>query len=109
MLRTLNDVYYHSRTESDRPSCLVKDKGSMDSEEFEVVSYEVDVRGGAIPVCKVGAHTFKAPLEGTSEWREYVCRNFAKFRGKMLTVRFYGVSTDGIPQNPVGEAFRDYE
>lgn len=109
MLRTLNDVYYHSRTESDRPSCLVKDKGSMDSEEFEVVSYEVDVRGGAIPVCKVGAHTFKAPLEGTSEWREYVHRNFAKFRGKMLTVRFYGVSVDGIPQNPVGEAFRDYE
>ena len=109
MLRTLNDVYYHSRTESDRPSCLVKDKGAMDSDEFEVVGREVDVRGGAIPVCKVGAHTFKAPLEGDSNWREYVLNNFERFRGKMLTVRFYGLSLDGIPQNPVGEAFRDYE
>ena len=110
MLRTLNDTYYHSKTESDRPTCLVKDKGSMDSAEFKVVGYEIDARGGAIPICEVGAHTFKATLEGSSEWRAEVLRDFdARFRGSMLTVRFFGTSLDGVPQNPVGEAFRDYE
>ena len=75
-----------------------------------MVGYEIDARGGAIPVCEVGAHTFKATLEGSSEWRAEVLRDFdARFRGSMLTVRFFGTSLDGVPQNPVGEAFRDYE
>lgn len=110
MLRKFGAPYHHSQTESDRPDCLIKDKGDMDSEEFEVVGREIDSRGGAIPVCKVGDFTFKAPLEGKTSWREEVLNNFEeKYRGKMLSVRFYGLSLDGIPQNPVGEAFRDYE
>lgn len=110
MLRDLAASYYHSQTESDRPACLIKDKGAMDSDEFLVVGCETDIRGGAVPICTTGTHTFKATLEGTSEWRNKVKRQFEQdFKNKYLTVRFYGKSKDGVPQDPVGEAFRDYE
>ena len=110
MLRELCAPYYHSKTESDRPPCLIKDKGDMDDAEFEVVAVEEDVTGGGTVVCKAeNGETFRCRLEGAEARRVDVLVNKEKYIGKLLTVRFFGRSQYGIPQNPVGEEFRDYE
>lgn len=111
MLRELSAAYYHSRTESDRPSCLIKDKGAMDSAEFTVIDVVEDILGGGTAVCSIenSERTFRCRLEGDESRRVDLLENKEKYIGKPLSVRFFGYSQYGVPQNPVGEEFRDYE
>ena len=111
MLRELSTPYYHSRTESDRPSCLIKDKGEMDSEEFIVIDVVEDLVGGGTAVCRIenNENTFRCRLEGDESRRVDLLVNKEKYIGLPLSVRFFGYSQYGVPQNPVGEEFRTYE
>ena len=36
-------------------------------------------------------------------------KNVTKYYGKLLTVKFQELTSDGIPRFPVGISFRDYE
>lgn len=46
---------------------------------------------------------------GTYSDRKILYRNRNKYIGKMLTVRYFGLSDTGIPRFPVGIQIRDYE
>ena len=94
-----------------RSSDLLKYK-TMDTEEFEIVGAEQgDGRdlGSVVWKCAVGVVTFDARPRGTLEQRKYWWDHRNEFIGQMLTVRFQGLSKDGIPRFPVGLVVRDYE
>jgi len=47
--------------------------------------------------------------EGTIAQREEHYKNYKKYIGKMLTVRFQNLTALGVPRFPVGVCIRDYE
>ena len=46
---------------------------------------------------------------GSQEVRSKMFKNLNNYLGKMLTIRFQGLTDDGRPRFPVGVAVRDYE
>lgn len=101
IIRNPKSLYSHFRTKD-----LLKYK-VFDDSEFEVVNYEkeTDTKGdGAEPVVWVVQTTdgknFKVPSKGTREERTKLYKNGKKFIGKMLTVQYFGLSSDGIPRFP---------
>lgn len=106
--RKLDATYYHSQTEGDRSDALIKDKGRMDSAEFEILALSPDNDGGA--TLHLRAHNggqFKARMQGTNEERASLWSR--EVIGKLATVNYFGLSDEGIPQNPTAEVIRDYE
>ena len=103
---------------NERTKSLLKYKNFQDS-EFEIVDAIPEVyydklnfthKDIVIWVCKAGDRTFHVRPLGTVAEKEELYRNRAQYIGKMLTVRYLELSTDGVPiGNPVGLAIRDYE
>ena len=104
MLRS-NGLYKEGRSKD-----LLKYKKFMDA-EFEVVGHHDAKFGLPIPIfdCKVGDKTFGVMMKGDFESRADRMKNVTEYYGKMLTVKFQELSSDGIPRFPVGISFRDYE
>lgn len=94
-----------------RPQTMVKLKRSQDKE-----FYIIDVIGGenspelGIFVCRAenGEH-FKCTPEGLHEIKKEYLTNKENYIGKMLTVRFFERTKDGLPFHAIGVAVRDYE
>ena len=104
MLRS-NGLYKEGRSKD-----LLKYKKFMDA-EFEVVGHHEAKFGLPVPVfdCKVGDKTFGVMMKGDFASRADRMKNVTDYYGKMLTVKFQELSSDGIPRFPVGISFRDYE
>lgn len=98
-----NGVYKHGRSKDLLKYKLFKD------DEFEVVGHHEG--NGGIPIfeCKAGSKTFSVAMKGTMESKVNRMENVQSYYGKMLTVKYQELSSDGIPRFPVGIAFRDYE
>jgi DNA ligase-1 len=84
-----------------------------DDAEFEIVDVkegEGKAEGQAVFVCKTpdGIMFNVSPL-GSFEQRRELFQKREELIGKQLTVRFFELSVNGIPKNPVGVAVRDYE
>ena len=79
--------------------------------EFEVVGHHEAKFGLPVPVfdCKAGDKTFGVMMKGDFESRADRMKNITDYYGKLLTVKFQELSSDGIPRFPVGISFRDYE
>ena len=85
------------------------------TDEFTIV----DVVGGesgkseencAIYVCKTeDDKIFNVRPKGTKESRVTILEDKDSFIGKLLTVKYFDLTPDGIPFHPVGEAVRNYE
>ncbi len=60
-------------------------------------------------ICKMGSGVeFKAKMEGElDDLPEFGSKEMRKFIGKMITVRFQGLTPDGAPRFPVGVRFKD--
>jgi DNA ligase-1 len=56
-----------------------------------------------------GGLTFDVRPKGTVEKRQEMYRNLNSYIGEPLTVKFAEYSDDMVPQQPVGEAVRNYE
>jgi ATP-dependent DNA ligase len=108
MLRAMNGVYKigHRSTE------LQKYKEFFDS-EYPVIGFKQgdgEEKGCVIWQCRTPAGLeFAVRPRGTRADRIELFANGATYVGKMLTVRYQELTTDGVPRFPVGISFRDYE
>lgn len=95
-----------------RSSGLMKFKSFKD-DEYPIVGYEEgkgNDKGTVIWVCETpNGHTFNAKPLGTREERATMFDNADSHIGKMLTVKYFELTNDGIPRFPNGVAIRDYE
>jgi len=95
-----------------RSSGLMKFKSFKDG-EYPIVGYEEATgndAGTVIWICETpNGIAFNARPTGTREQRTTWFENADKIVGKMLTVKYFELTNDGIPRFPVGVAIRDYE
>jgi len=95
-----------------RSKNLLKFK-KFDDSEFIITGCQEGVAkdaGTAIFVCETTkGKRFNARPKGTLATRTEYWENRNKYIGMYLTVKYQGVSTEGIPRFPVGLSVRDYE
>lgn len=95
-----------------RSNYLLKYK-EFQTEEYEIVGAKTGHGRDAdavVWVCKTqDGQDFTVRPEGTIAQREEHYKNYKKYLGKMLTVRFQNLTTLGVPRFPVGVCIRDYE
>lgn len=108
MLRQMNGVYKIGH----RSPELQKYKEFCDS-EYPVIGFKQgdgEEKGCVIWQCRTPAGIeFAVRPRGTRADRIELFANGAAYIGKLLTVRYQELTTDGIPRFPVGISFRDYE
>lgn len=103
MLRNLESEYVGKRSYD-----LQKVKEFADS-EFKVIDIEEGrgkMKGHAICVCNVAGGTFRTKMEGSMEKLQELFQNKDQYIGRQLTVRYQGLTKDGIPRFPIGVRFR---
>jgi DNA ligase-1 len=81
--------------------------------EYKVVGFKEGdgvEKGCVVWLCVTAKNQeFAVRPRGTHEERQALFLEGDKYVGKMLTVRYQELTTDGIPRFPVGLTFRDYE
>jgi ATP-dependent DNA ligase len=91
---------------------LQKLKSFVDS-EFEIIDYTEGTgkdKGCVIWICKTPNNKeFKVRPSLPNEERKWYFDHGPEFVGKLLTVKYQSLSTNGIPRFPVGLTIRDYE
>ena len=108
IMRNMDGVYEFGFRSRD----LIKLKKFKD-EEFRIVDV-VEATGrdagtGIFVVVTEDGKQFKAKPKGSVEFRKKYLADKDNIIGKMCTVKFQGLSDDGIPRFPVALAVRDYE
>jgi DNA ligase-1 len=108
MLRAKNGVYKIGH----RSIELQKYKEFFDG-EYPVIGFKQgdgEEKGCVIWQCRTPAGLeFGVRPRGTRADRTELFANGTAYIGKMLTVRYQELTTDGVPRFPVGISFRDYE
>jgi DNA ligase 1 len=101
MIRQTEGLYEHSRSYN-----LLKYK-EFDDAEFKLLSWEKGEREeDLIAVCEMpNGKQFKAKMMGTKEQKleleNYLIKDYS-----LLTVKFFGLTDDGIPRFPIGKAIK---
>ena len=107
MLRNKKGLYIGKRSAE-----LQKYKEMMD-DEYKIVGFEQgtgDEEGCVVWECVTPeGRTFRCRPKGTHEERRVLFKDGASAIGKMLTVTYQELTTDGIPRFPIGTVIRDYE
>jgi DNA ligase-1 len=96
-------------TPGQRSAALLKLKDFSD-DEFVITGFTDGVgkdAGTVIFTCAADERSFQVRPVGTVEERRAMFENGASYLGKSLTVRFQGVSEDGVPRFPVGINVRE--
>jgi DNA ligase-1 len=95
-----------------RSNYLLKYK-EFQTEEYEIIGAKTGHGRDAnavVWICKTGnGQEFTVRPEGTITQRQEHYKNYKKYIGKMLTVRFQNLTTLGLPRFPIGVVIRDYE
>ena len=108
ILRNINGMYKQNYRSKD----LQKLKTFRDT-EYPVVGFsegEGNEKGCVIWECETpGGLRFSVRPKGSREEREKMFLLGEQYIGRMLTVKFQELTTDGIPRFPVGIGIRDYE
>lgn len=108
MIRDRDSVYEVGQ----RSNYLLKYK-DFQTEEYEIVGAKTGHGRDAnavVWVCKTtDGQQFTVRPEGTIVQREEHYKNYEKYIGKMLTVRFQNLTAQKVPRFPVGVVIRDYE
>lgn len=98
--------------ENKRSNHLLKLK-TFDDSEFKIVDVEEGrgrLTGAAIMVCTTkSGETFNCKMEGAIDNLKTLLANKTKIIGKLLTVRYQGLTNGNVPRFPVGVVIRDYE
>lgn len=108
MLRNKLGLY-----ENDRRSPHLQKVKSFQDAEFTIVGARQGIgkfEGMAILACETqDGKVFDVMPMGTAEYRRHLYDIRTSLYGKMLTVKFFEYTKDGIPRFPVGTGIRDYE
>lgn len=107
MARNAKSLYKHGRSYD-----LQKIK-SFDDAEFEIIGVERG-RGRMVDcgifLCKTkGGNQFNCKMEGSLDVLKTYLSNPERVVGKMLTVRYQGITNGEVPRFPIGVCVRDYE
>jgi len=102
----------HMPYEDKRSAGLLKVKIMQDA-EFKIIGVsegkgKLEGHAGAF-VCQIEDKAFRAKLKGNTEDLIEYFENFEKYKGKLLTVQYQGLTPDKIPRFPVGLRIRDAE
>ena len=108
MVRTENGLYENKRSKN-----LLKRKEFIDS-EYEVVDLIEGDGGrtgtvGALVLKMKDGRTFKSNVKGSFEYLKQLLIDKKKLIGKMVTVKYFQLTPDGIPRFPYMTSVRDYE
>ena len=105
IFRPLDAPYVYGK----KTNNILKVKSFQDA-EFEIIGYEEGKgknEGCVTWICKTKeGKTFNVVPKGTYEDKKYWYENGKNFIGKMLTVKFFNYTEEGIPFLPVGKAIR---
>jgi DNA ligase-1 len=108
ILRNMDNTYEFGK----RSKFMAKYK-EFDDDEFLIIGVNEATgrdEGTAIFVCKAkNGQEFRARPMGTRELRAEYYNFPQKYIGKKLTVKYQGLSEEGIPRFPIGKSIRDYE
>jgi len=109
IIRNLAGEYRYGHRSND----LLKLK-RFQEEEFIILGVSEGIgkdSGTAIFACRIPGttNTFSVRPMGTVEVRERYWREGSSLIGKRLTVKYQGLSEDGVPRFPIGKTIRDYE
>lgn len=108
---------FYKKSEQLRSKELLKRKELFDG-EFEVVGYTQGSKGkevGAIVwICAIGEKTFNVVpnithAERYKIFKECEAKFDKKYKNRMITVEYRGVSNDGVPMQGKAIAFRDFK
>lgn len=98
-----SDLMYENNHRSNN---LMKVKSFQD-EEFKVIGFRGAQNGKVVWTCETkDKKQFDCYHKSTLEQGRWYYQNGSKFINKKLTVKFFQLTQDGIPQFPVGKAFR---
>lgn len=105
MIRLRDGLYGQGQ----RSSTLLKVK-EFDETEFLFSHFEFGQRGveDLLAVCYAeNKEKFKAKMIGTLKQKEEVYNSYGEMMGsEWLTVKHFGLTTDGLPRFPIGKGFR---
>lgn len=101
MLRAMDGTYDCGQ----RSSSLLKVK-EFDDDEFEFLSWETGEREEDLIAVLMGeTSTFRAKMTGNRAEKDAM----RKLDPEKITVKYFGLTNDGLPRFPIGKAIRDYE
>lgn len=104
IVRNMEGVYKFGRSKD-----LLKLK-SFDDDEFEILGYKIGkgkFKDCPVWVCKVGNLTFEATQIGSFIKRKEILNNAESYIGKMMKVKYFGLTRDGIPRFPIALGVRE--
>lgn len=104
MIRTPNGVYKFGRSKD-----LLKFK-SFNDDEFKIVGYKTGKgRFSNCPIwlCQISDKTFEATPVGSFEERAKMLEDATSYIGKMMKVKYFGLTKDGIPRFPIALGIRE--
>jgi len=108
MVRNLHGTYDINK----RSKHLQKFKEFQDA-EYKIVGYNEasgDWQGTPIWICEMAdGRQFNVTPTGDRPSRIEMFNNIEDYMGKLLTVKFFELTADGVPRHGVGLAIRDYE
>jgi len=87
-----------------RSSSLLKCKSFQD-EEFKITGFTEGLgkfKGCIIFICETNGKEFKVVPKATEEQKKEMFKNGNSYIGKLLTVKYFGLSEDNVPRFPVG-------
>jgi len=86
---------------------------SFEDAEFEIVGYDEgkgNYEGTVIWICQMpDGKKFRVKPDGPHAYRSKLFEEADSHIGKMVTVRFFELTDGGVPRQPTGGWFRDYE
>lgn len=100
--------------ESKRSKSLLKRKEFQDA-EYKVIDIEEGNgnRSGTakhlVCYCPLTDQTFNSNIKGNFDYLAEILNNSEDYIGKLVTIKFFELTPDGIPRFPYAIAFRDYE
>ena len=113
------DSYEGQMVRIDKPYEQKRSKFLLKRKEFDDTEFElIDIfegegnrsgMAGYATIKHEDGRIFKSPINGNQEWLKELLVNAKDIRGKMVTIRHFKRTPDGIPRFPKVTSIRDYE
>lgn len=107
ILRNMNKKYGINKRNGD----LLKYKYFVDS-EYKIIGMKIEINNEIeypMWICETEqGKQFTCRPTGTNEYKINLLKNYKKYLGKLLTVKYQELSDDGIPRFGIGKSIREF-